>query len=231
MSRAALLGVAALAVVAVGGRPAAAKGCHETSYVVGHEHCTRFGTWSRDQPGPALVIDIGFVRHRFESEPFSLGTGALTAAPTRGQLATVSADPMANRILFGIGRLFYAGADFDMGWLSTVPRGSGAPATSGILGEAHAIGGIHIAEWRVSVGAELAVGGRFTALTPTTAMGQTVESTFATSREIEGRATIDFWMTPHLSLGAGVGKSLIATDDTRFFLYFGGHLKAMDGMR
>ncbi len=231
MSRVAWVGVAALAIIAVAGRAAAAKGCHETSHVVGHEHCTRFGNWSRDQPGPALVIDIGFVRHRFQSEPFSLGTGALSVAPTRGDLATVSADPMANRILVGIDGLFYAGADFDMGWLSTVPRGSGTPAASGVLGEAHAIGGVHIAEWRVSVGAELAIGGRFTALAPTAPPGVVVESAFATRRELEARATIDFWITPHLSLGGGFGKSLITTDDTRFFLYLGGHLKAMDGMR
>lgn len=214
------------------GRPTAAKGCHETSHVVGREHCTRFGNWSRDQPGPALVIDVGFVRRSFQSAPFSLGTGSLTAAPTHAELATISADPMADRILVGIGDLFYAGADFSMGWLSTLPRGSSPAAASGVLGEAHAIGGLHVALWRVSLGTELAFGGRITALAPERPPGATAaEATFATRREVEARATIDFWITPHLSLGGGVGKSLITTDDTRFFLYLGGHLRALDGMR
>jgi hypothetical protein len=68
--------VLALAASVIAARPAAAKGCHEKSHVVGHERCSRFGEWSRDQPILPLWVDVGFMRHSFQSQPVMLAAPA-----------------------------------------------------------------------------------------------------------------------------------------------------------
>ena len=47
--RSAMKALLVIAFVGAAAPRAHAKGCHETSNVVGYEHCSRFGSWSRDQ--------------------------------------------------------------------------------------------------------------------------------------------------------------------------------------
>ena len=46
---------------------------------------------------------------------------------------------------------------------------------------------------------------------------------------LEARGRVDWWATPHLTLGASVGTSLIDHHDHSFTVGFGGHARAFDG--
>jgi hypothetical protein len=214
-------------------RPADAKGCHETSGVVGYHHCTWFGLWSRDLDMPRLIIDVGFMHRRFTSEPFVLtGDPRAVDAAAGSDLATGVSMPGVYRILFGLGPLSYAGFDLGGGWLSRPPHELGETAATTFMGAAHLIGGLHVNPlWRVSTGVELAAGGRIVALSSCTTRPCPADSvTYQDRRELEARALVDLWLTPRFSIGGGYGHSLIDRDDWTWMVYLGIHIRPMDGM-
>jgi hypothetical protein len=219
-----------LAALLVSARPADARGCHERSHVVGYEHCTMFGLWSRDVDQPRLVLDVGYLHHRFTGEPFSLMSAARETMPAT-DLRTGASVPGVHRLLYSPGGLLYIGAEFGFGWLSRPPHVGADLSTS--YGVFHALVGAHVNPiWRVSLGAELAAGGRVESMSECTSKPCPDSSELTqTSREIEARALVDLWMTPQLSLGVGYGRSLIADNDTTWMIYLGIHVRPMDGMR
>jgi hypothetical protein len=211
-----------------------AKGCHETSKVVGLEHCSRFGDWSRDQHVPALWVDVGGGQHHYLSDPFTLHTTQLQSAQLGAtDLSTTETSPFDVRILGGIGGIFYTGLELGGGFLTTKPRYDGVTPTTGGGGELLAVAGVHVGIWRFSVGGEVAAGEHGLTMMPDCG-GATCPKTDETTqshRELEMRANADLWITPHYSLGASVGKSLVDPDDARFMIYLGIHVRAFDGMR
>lgn len=216
-----------LLVIAIPVR-AHAKGCHEVSSVVGYEHCSWFGTWSRDTPVFPFWLDLTYYHHSYASEPYSLeASAAHTAAP--GDLAT-TAQGFLFRMLAG--RLVYAGIELGGGALSTRPRAlDGAMPAFGSAGEGHLIVGAHVALWRFGLGAELAAGGRFEVLAscdPHVAACMQASDTQA-RRELELRVHADLFLTPRWSLGVLAGKSAIDAGDRELLIYTGIHVRALDG--
>jgi hypothetical protein len=218
-----------LAALLASARPADARGCHERSYVVGYHHCTTFGLWSRDVDQPRLVIDIGFLHHRFMSEPFSLTSEPRETMPAT-DLRTGASLPGIHRILYAPNAFLYTGAELGFGWLTLTPHvGSDLSTSYGVF---HALVGAHINPlWRVSLAAELAAGGRVDSMSScTTKPCPDASGVTQTSRELEARALVDLWMTPQVSLGFGYGRSLIADNDSTWMIYVGFHVRPMDGM-
>lgn len=216
-----------LLVLALAGR-AHAKGCHETSHVVGYEHCTWFGTWSRDTPVFPLWIEMTYYHHTFDAEPFTLDGAAL--ATTSGDLATTANGPMF-RVLAG--RLLYAGLEGGGGWIGDLPRAYGAmqPGFGGFM-TGHVVGGAHVVLWRLGLGAEIAAGGRMTMLAncdkrtdPSCMQVQDMQ----TSRELAVRARADLFLAPQWSIGVVAGKSLIDANDRELLITTGFHVRALDG--
>lgn len=222
----------AILVALVAAAPhAEAKGCHERSYVVGLQRCSWFGTWSRDANVPRLWLDVGYYHHVFTSQPFTLGSSALTTTPA--DLTTVTGGPVF-RILGGIGDWFYTGGELAPGFLQQTPQVPGpAPTVSDYLAM-HAIAGVHASLFRIGASAELAGGFRYEdfeycPLGDRKCTGGSEAS--QTRRELEARLRIDVFLTPSLSLGTMFGKSLIDRDDRIVMLYLGLHLRNLDGMR
>ncbi|MBV8762191.1 MAG: hypothetical protein JO257_33175 [Deltaproteobacteria bacterium] len=217
-----------VALLAVSVR-AYAKGCHETSQVVGYEHCTWFGTWSRDTPVFPLWFELTYYRHAFTAQPYTLDGAALSTTPG-DDLTAISGGPMF-RILAG--RLLYAGLEGGGGWLSTLPHSYGAtqPGWGGYM-SGHIVGGAHVVLWRFGLGAELAAGGRWAVLANCNAkadpMCMQVQSS-QTSREVELRARADIFIVPQWSLGVVVGKSLLDDNDHELLITTGFHVRALDG--
>jgi len=207
-------------------RAADAKGCHDSSAVLGYRHCTVFGAWSRDVDLPNLVVDFGFFQHDFVSGPFTLGSGT----PDPAARAT-GASEGSMRVLVGLGRVIYVGGEIGGGVLRHVPPLAGGDDHSADV-MTHLIVGVHVSPvFRFSFGAELAAGGNIAQLSICQAKpcpDNTVDD--EARAELEARVIGELWITPQLSLGVGVGKSLRATDDTMWMVFVGGHLAPMDRM-
>jgi hypothetical protein len=209
----------------VAARPADAKGCHDSSAVVGYRHCTGFGPWSRDVDMPELVVDFGFLQHDFASGPFMLDGQRVPAAVATG------ASEGFMRILVGLGQVLYVGGEVGGGVLRHVPP-LALGDTHSVDVMSHALVGVHVSPlFRFSFGAELAAGGGVAELSicqVKPCRDSDVDEEFRA--ELEARVIGEVWITPQLSLGVGVGKSLRGSDDTMWMVFFGGHLVPMDRM-
>ena len=205
-----------------------AKGCHEVSHVVGYEHCTWFGTWSRDAPVPPVWIEMSYYRHTFTGEPYTLDGAALSTSP--GDLAATS-DGMMFRFLAG--RVLYAGLEGGGGWLTTIPHPYGATQPAwGSLMSGHVVGGAHVVLWRLGLGVEVAAGGRLAMIANCDAKADPKciqVSDTQTSRELELRARADLFIAPLWSIGVVAGKSLLADDERELLITTGFHFRALDG--
>ena len=219
----------AIVLAAVAGARAEAKGCHETSYVVGLQHCSWFGKWSRDADVPRLWIDLGYFHHAYTSQPYTLGAEAMTTHETPNQFAT-SSSGIALRILGGIGDVFYTGLELQPGWIDKVPTVPGPIPNDNEYFGMHWIAGVHASLFRFAGSAELAAGFRYEDFSycPQKAC---ISDASQDRRELDARARIDAFITPEFSIGAMFGKSLIDADDYSMMLNFSIHVRAMDGMR
>jgi hypothetical protein len=204
---------------------AEAKGCREISAVVGLQRCGRFGTWSRDAAVPAVRLELGAARQTYLTAPFAFGgaQASTTALPTRDL-------GLAVRVLYGFADVLDVGAELRFGQ-SSVTGLSGPVAAAAVtnLG-GHAIVGAHVALWRTSVGVELAGGGRWQTFASCTTRGCHPTTASDTTRELEVRGRADLFVTPQLSLGLLVGKSLLTPDEHVAMLTVGFHARALDGM-
>jgi hypothetical protein len=217
-----------MAAVAVGtlAPSAHAKGCHEISHVVGYEHCSRFGMWSRDQDIPSLRIEWGWVEHRFEARPFQLPTEPLVRTSADGSLETV-ANGFAHRILYGA-PLIYGGIELQAAGLSTQPAVPGLPA-SGVSVAALGVVGAHASLGRFASAVELAGGARYTGY-DYCATKDCPLYTDQGAAELEARARFDVFLGQHWSFTFAYAHSLIDRNDSSIFVFTGIHIRPMDGM-
>ncbi len=224
--------VGCLAAVAMP-RIARAKGCHEVSDVVGLQHCSRFGMWSRDADVPRLWIDLGYFHERFQSEAFTPGAVARATAPQPGALGTGVAGGSV-RALVGIGRVVYTGGELLPGVVNDEPPVAGLQPTLGAMFGFHGVVGVHVERYRVALSAELATGFRVMQL------GYCVPYTNCKSPdywddnqarlELQARARVDVYLAPYWSLGVGYGHSLVDRDDHLWMVSTAIHIRPMDGM-
>ena len=191
-----------------------AKGCHETSDVVGVEHCSSFGEWSRQSDAPRLFLELAYFHRELRSLPVPFG-------PQQAFLTTDHG--FAMRALYGLSPYLYSGID--------LLGGVGAPFGNGYtesLVSTHAIIGAHAAVFRVALGAELAGGGRIESFQARATMSK--RSDLQTRRELELRGTATLFSTERISFGLVAGHSLIDHGDYTLMISLGGHARARDGM-
>jgi hypothetical protein len=222
---------ATLVIIAlvIAARPVDAKGCHDPSNVVGYRHCSLFGGWSRDADLPVLVVDFGFMHHRFTTASFDLAPEPTLVADATDHATGASLGDM--RVLAGVGRVFYTGVEFGGGGLTRAPHlGLGDEMTFDVL--THVVLGVHVSPmFRFSFGVELAGGGSIAQISVCRAKpcpDGTIDD--QARAELEVRAIAEVWVTPQFTIGAGIGKSLVQHDDTLWTVFIGGHVVAMDRM-
>jgi hypothetical protein len=216
-----------IALVAALAPRAHAKGCHEVSDVVGYEHCSRFGAWSRDQDMFPFHMEIGWIHQDFNARPFTLSDEPVARVAGDGAFGTV-ADGVAVRWLGGT-RLFYGGFELDSSGLTNQPQFPGLPA-DGASWSFLGVVGVHASLWRFAVGAELASGARVTLYSY---CGNEKECALEDTQSVgvvDARVRVEMFPTQRWSVGVMYGHSLLEHDAQSLIVYTGFHLRALDGM-
>jgi hypothetical protein len=197
--------VIAAALVLATATASAHRRCEEVSSIVGREHCATFGNWGTSGRLPGLEIDTELFH-----ESLGLG-GSRVAARGTGEVETTDLDAWGVRERLGW-KLFgpsYLGVELDLGGLANGAHVS--PLIAGLL-----VGGVHaLIASDFMISGELAGGGR--------------AYTGNSGGVLEVRVRLDWWATPHLTVGASIGTSLIDRDDHTLTFGLGGHLRAFDG--
>ncbi len=220
----------AIVIVAAGVGRADAKGCHETSYVVGFEHCSGFGEWSRDSDYPRIWLDLGYFDHHYPSHRFVLGHQELLDSEP-ASLRTDSRGGLL-RVGVGLGRVFYVGGELELG---------GANVETGLLGKdpeeavsvaVHGFAGVHTEIGHVSFAGELATGPRGEDYDACASQDQRCTTLEAAQGhfDLEARARVELFVQGHVSVGAMFGQSLIESSNHELMLTVGLHIRALDGM-
>jgi len=222
--------VIAIAIV-LAAAPADAKGCHEVSNVVGLQHCSRYGMWSRDADQPRVWIDVDYFHHSFVASPFTLGATAL--ATTQEDFST-AASGAAFRTLFGIGRFAYVGGEMLGGGISQMPHLEGIQPNDSLYMGMHSLAGAHVERYRFALSGELAAGfraaGWIYCLPNTDCKGNNQESEMQARWELQARLRIDAYISPNWSVGVGYGVSLLDSNDRMLMIGTAIHARVMDGM-
>ncbi|HET9988467.1 MAG TPA: hypothetical protein VFQ65_08100 [Kofleriaceae bacterium] len=141
-----------------------------------------------------------------------------------------------------INRMFYLGAEIDIGSFdmsqpsagNTAARGgsSGTGTTmsngdSGALAAAKLVAGARLMAGAFSGGLELASGVRYTTVTGETGLTGVSEGRGV----VEARGRLDVWVTPHLTIGALAGSDIVRRDEATFALNVGFHFEPFDHTR
>ena len=166
--------------------------------------------------------------------------GVLRARVDVGDGYTVTGEAVRFAPHVPIGQNVYIGAELDTGTISgRVPSGQTYRTTggeqqptamaTGKFGAVRAIIGVRMRFGILSAAGELAAGMHAADLED--AYGQQVAAVRADSTELEGRARIDLWITPRLTVGAIAGVGLDDSRDATAGLMFGYHFGNYDGMR
>lgn len=181
------------------------RACEEVSNIVGRQHCATFGNWGTSGAWPGLEVDTEILHERF-----GLG-GSLVAAraTTEPTSADLNAWGVRERLAWKMFGPSYLGIEFDLGGIDDGTRIS--PMIAGRF-----VAGVHaLVTSAFMISGELAAGGR--------------AFTGNSSGVLEARVRLDWWATPHLTVGGSVGTSLIDRDDHTLTFGLGGHLRAFDG--
>ena len=220
--------IAVVLVAASVGR-ADAKGCHETSYVVGFEHCSEFGEWSRDSDAPRLWLELGMFDHHYQSHRFALGH--------REQIGDEPPSLRTNarggllRIAGAITRLVYVGGDLEVGdaFIESGLRGL-PPAEAGDVGATHVFAGIHVEATRLSFASELAAGFRTEQFYACASAACTPLSAGQSQGELEARFRGELFLAGHVSTALTFAQSLLDSHDHQIIVTLAVHVRAIDGM-
>ena len=208
-------------------RHAEAKGCTEHSDVVGLQHCSHFGTWSRDDDMPRLWFDLVFALHEYRFDHLSLAPGVFAAmepgtVPTEG-------NGLVLRGLGGLGHVFYVGFEMTIGNASVQPTPDPPPSSTFYVAP-NLIAGVHHDLLRIGWSAELAAGYRHENFEYCPTTGCMAIDADRDGVVLEARIGADLYLTSHWSIGLRAGKSLLEDNDTSFMVFTSAHIRAMDGM-
>lgn len=220
--RALLITITAVASLAAIAARADAKGCHERSWVVGYEHCSRFGDWSRDQDVIPMVVEAGWLHRDYTIDPFQLSGGR--SAPAQ----RVIGNGFVLRVLGGT-RIFYTGVEFDYAYLTQAPDFANTNPITEELGVL-AVAGAHASLWRLAGGIEFVAGYQHTTLDYCPTNADCADEIGQSEGQVGARAHATLFLTPHLSAGVAYGHSLIERGDSTVMLTIGGHFAAIDAM-
>ena len=192
-----------IAIVFASATAHAHRTCEEVSSIVGRQHCAAFGNWGSPGALPNLEIDTEILHERLGLD------GSLVAArgnePSRADL---NAWGIRERLLWNAFGPAYLGVELDLGGVAAGPRVM--PMIAGRI-----VGGVHaLVTSDLMISAELAGGGR--------------AYTDASASVLEVRGRLDWWATPHLTVGVALGTSLIDREDHTLTFGLGGHLRAFN---
>ena len=223
--------VVAGAVVLASAPAYAGHACHETSEVLGHQTCSRFGTgWS----GPTLAWELGWTMQRVPLDAVDRETPTVHATS-----AAASGDVRGLRLrsLYDLVEHFYIVTDVAVGALSRPPlvldpvQRTTMPVDATTSGWMFA--GVLGAGGRVAVGpivlrSELAFGARLAEYAdprvPATFFGQG-------GPILEARADASVWLSLHWSAGVMLATSLVEHNDTSITFGLAVHAFPYDGNR
>jgi hypothetical protein len=218
--------------------------CTEVSSVVGRQHCAVFGQWAALSRLPALQFDTELFHEHFLLAPTSaLGTVEHLGTPYTYRVVSdsnqaASAWGLRVRTAWKIAGPIYMGTEIDLGGLASAPQmhvesdGPTIGDPTALFVAARAVVGART--WvtpTLSLAGEFAGGARMVSFNATSQfMGCTQETSVLESAGVlEARARVDWWASPHLTLGASIGTSLIDSNDHSFTVGFGAHARAFDG--
>ncbi len=195
--------------------------------------------------GPGTYLVCGVERpHRAHAAAWYETTLGWTRFDVGGYRADGELLRVGPRVAFG--PLFYFGAEADFGRVSSVNNTDGsaasafgrtaagdgemAPSSGGLGGSFGAVkllAGIHASAGLLSGAAELAGGLRLAALT-SEYTGVVASGDYGV---VEGRARLDLWLTPRVTIGALAGVDLTDRDNVTVAVTVGLHFHRFDRAR
>ncbi|MBV8763165.1 MAG: hypothetical protein JO257_38130 [Deltaproteobacteria bacterium] len=240
-------------VLIAGVAQAGGRHCHETSPIVGREHCGGFGQrWAHDawlgMFGYELAVAFEDVRIADVHETGTVYSATsspayhLTLAPGTRRMHAVGP-----RLRYG-----YRGANVTIGVEFTAGFAIGAPTlitnvdgfaplseTGGTMFDTAGVVGYHDRFGALQLGGELVVGVQMTALNAalppgfTTCVGGAIGkgcylAATAIDLLVEPRARVDWWLTPQVTVGAAAGIDVASRGESATVI-LGFHLSAFDG--
>lgn len=228
--------------------------CHETSPIVGREHCAGFGArWAHDGWFGLIVYEVALAYEHVAIDPIDARGRVFSATQTAGYHIGLADgtrhhfDGLGPRMRFGyraphLTFVFEITAAFPLASPTTVTEVEGfapAPGSGGSLFDLAGVAGYHRRWGALQVGGELATGVRTIVLDGAPPPGFTTCAGGATGKNcylapwddrllVEPRARVDWWVTPQLALGLSGGIDVAARGES-LSLMIGYHLAAYDG--
>jgi hypothetical protein len=227
--------------------------CKDTSDTVGISHCRHFGAWAQEAELPRFIFGMEIIDHQFLTPPVDV-TGTVAHEGTTytfrvssmsPSTAPVHANALAVRIrLGGVTKgPFYGAIETDLGGLTSGPTLGTEGMADGyqptydspytMYSAFHGVVGARAKLGMLALSAELAGGLRMLTFMVSDQLGSCASSGSAViaTGELEARARADVWVSPHMTVGASVGTSLIDRDDRTIAVGITGHMRAFDGAR
>ncbi|MCB9562086.1 MAG: hypothetical protein H6708_16910 [Kofleriaceae bacterium] len=233
-----------------GSTSTAAPACVETSDVVGHQQCGRFGTWQMPRVAPFVSVELGSSVRTFSMRAMQFSGrvdhgdhGAYTYRVTGGDLgADVAAVTADSRIL--VGRRVYGGVEASVGGVAG-DEGQATEAMAGATMRPSVTasltgGGVLGARLRVRQGrrpitlsAEVFAGVQ-TVMVEVHSQYLACDTTSTSSAHqtlVEPRLRAEAWLSPWMTVGAFAGSDLLHPGGEVMGVYLGAHVRAFDGVR
>jgi len=190
--------------------------CSTRDGVVGRRHCPRYGAWGAPLEAPYMVITFGVnIRHLPpDPETATSRSTVSTAAESAGNDPSYS---FMEQIAISLTRFMHLGLEIEIS-----PTGDETPpGRRTYAAGSQLVFGLHGSTRLLKLGIELAGGGRI--VDTHRANGGQEEVV------LEARARGDLWLTPWLTVGGAIGKSLIDPNDWVMGMYVGAHSYSFGG--
>jgi hypothetical protein len=232
-------------------RPAAGRGCTETSAVVGERQCSAYGDdWSVERRLP-FVYRFGFRYAEFSTSGRTFSDQPPKRKPAGYQAYDFAGDQLgASRLATGgfdggltlhVWGQLYLGFDMGFTWgatdTGTIKTQTSTPLTlrdrEGIdtyVIHAGVPVGYRLPLGRVSLRPEVIFGGVFANVSHALEGGTSQTSASVASRAlVEPRVAVDVWLTQHFTLSAYGGINAVDPRSRAFGLMLSWHARAFDG--
>jgi hypothetical protein len=191
--------------------------CPDRSGVVGHRRCPAYGEWAVEWPN--AMVRFGFnMRHLPRDRHVAAAAAAARTITTPlDDAASDTSYTISEQIGVAPTRSSYIAFEVEFSPTTAEPEDAG---TRSFAAASHLVFGVSGGPRLVRFGAELAGGIRLV----DTELGDAAEQGV-----LEVRARADLWLTPWLTLGAGIGTSLLDRGDWMTGVYLGAHSFAFGG--
>ena len=196
--------------------------------VVGRRRCPPYGEWGAALESPYVIVRFGVNMRRLPGtgEPVAAAPGAPAKSTPRSTTNPTTQFPddvsgtnysVSEQIAVSMSSASYLAFEVEVSPTTTdaVP-----PGTRSFAAASHLVFGVHFGSKAINLGGELAGGVRLIDTTEADAGEEPV-------LEVRGRG--DFWLSPWITIGAAVGKSVIDKGDWFTGLSLGIHSYAFGG--